>query len=108
MPTAIFTMSTNILLGTIKAINEQGLKIPDDISVISFDNSVYLDYLNPAITRVAQPTENMALAAVKMMINCLKEGKQLQSKIFMAPTLIAKDSIKIINSYTAHHEQAKD
>ena len=108
MPTAIFTMSTNILLGTIKAINEQGLKIPDDISVISFDNSVYLDYLNPAITRVAQPTENMALAAVKMMINCLKEGKQLQSKIFMAPTLIAKDSIKIINPYTAHHEQAKD
>lgn len=108
MPTAIFTMSTNILLGTIKAINEQGLKIPDDISVISFDDSVYLDYLNPAITRVAQPTENMALAAVKMMINCLKEGKQLQSKIFMAPTLIAKDSIKIINPYTAHHEQAED
>lgn len=105
MPTAIFTMSTNILLGTIKAINEQGLKIPDDISVFSFDDSVYLDYLNPAITRVAQPTENMALAAVKMMINCLKEGKQLQSKIFMAPTLIAKDSIKIINPYTAHHEQ---
>lgn len=99
VPTAIFTMTTNILLGTIKALREQNLSIPDDISVVSFDDSVYLDYMNPPITRVAQPIENMGLAAVKMIINCIKEGKQLQSRIFMAPTLIMKESVKIINPY---------
>lgn len=97
VPTAIFAMSTNILLGTIKAVREQNMDIPNDISVISFDDSVFLDYMNPPITRVAQPTEHMALAAVKMMINCINEGKQLQSRIFMAPTVIAKESVKIIN-----------
>ena len=97
VPTAIFAMSTNILLGTIKALREQNMDIPNDISVISFDDSVFLDYMNPPITRVAQPTEHMALAAVKMMINCINEGQQLQSRIFMAPTVIAKESVKIIN-----------
>ena len=96
VPTAIFTMSTNILLGTIQALREQGLRIPDDVSVISFDDSVYLDYLDPPVTRVAQPAENMGLAAVKMVVNCIKEGQQLQSRIFMAPTLISKESVRII------------
>ena len=98
IPTAIFTMSTNILLGSIKALREHNMTIPDDMSVVSFDDGIFLDYLNPPITRVAQPVENMALAAVKMMINCIREGKQLQSRIFMAPTMIAKESVKIIHS----------
>ena len=101
-------MSTNILLGTIKALREQNMDIPNDISVISFDDSVFLDYMNPPITRVAQPTEHMALAAVKMMINCINEGKQLQSRIFMAPTVIAKESVKIITPPCRPHRQQRE
>lgn len=107
VPTAIFTMSTNILLGTIKALHEQNLRIPDDISVVSFDDGIFLDYMNPPITRVAQPVENMALAAVKMIINCIREGKQLQSRIFMAPTLISKESVKIIHPSDTDSEPAQ-
>ena len=36
-----------------------------------------------------------------MMINCINEGQQLQSRIFMAPTVIAKESVKIINPLVA-------
>ena len=61
-------MSNTILLGTIKAIKESGLRIPDDISVVSFDNYTYLDYLDPAITRVSQRISEMGALAVKILL----------------------------------------
>lgn len=97
IPTAIFAMSNTILLGAIKALGEQGVHVPNDVSLVSFDESIYLDYLYPPITRIAQPTESMGIAAVKLLNSCLKEGKQLQSRIFMSPTIVARNSVKIIN-----------
>ena len=64
-PTAIFALSNTILLGTLKAVEEAGLKVPDDLSIISFDNYTYLDFLSPAITRVNQPIEEMGILAVR-------------------------------------------
>lgn len=106
LPTAIFTMSTTILLGTIKALREQGYSVPEDISVVSFDDNTFLDYLDPAITTVAQPMENMGMAAVKMLVTCLREGKQLHSKIFMAPTVMERNSIRSVMSADALEAQA--
>lgn len=97
VPTAIFAMSANILLGVIKALREKHIRIPDDMSLISFDDDVSFDYFDPAITRVAQPADNMGLAAVKMMANCITERKQLHSRILMAPTLIMKESVKMVH-----------
>ena len=96
-PTAIFTLSNTILLGAIKALAEQGLTVPDKVSVVSFDDNIYLDYLQPPVTRIAQPTENMGIAAVKLLVTCIKEGRQLSTKIFMAPTIVSRDSVKIIH-----------
>ena len=97
-PTAIFALSNTILLGAVKALNEQGIRVPEDISLVSFDDNIYLDYLNPPVTRIAQPTENMGVAAIKLLVTCIKEGKQLSSKIFMAPTIVSRDSVKILNA----------
>lgn len=58
-PTAIFALSNTILLGAVKAIRESGLRIPEDISVVSFDDNPYLDFLVPAITRIGQPVEEI-------------------------------------------------
>lgn len=65
IPSAIFTLSNTILQGAIKAIRESGLRIPQDISIISFDNNTYLDYLDPAVTRISQPTDEIGTLAVK-------------------------------------------
>ena len=59
-PTAIFALSNTILLGALKAVREMKLRIPDDISLASFDNYDYLDYLDPAVTRVGQPRDRRA------------------------------------------------
>lgn len=92
-PTAIFTMSNTILLGAIKAIREAELSIPNDISIISFDDNKYLDFLNPAITRVAQPTDNIGKLSIKILIKSI-DNKELDSiQILLPPSLIVRDSV---------------
>lgn len=94
--TAIFAQSSTILLGAIKAIREHGLRIPEDISIISFDNNVFLDYLNPAITRVAQPIENLGIIATKLMVDSVLGSETRQSSIMLLPTLIEGASIRAL------------
>lgn len=100
-PDAIFALSNTIVLGSIKAIREAGMKIPDDISIISFDNSVYLDYLQPAITRIGQTTAEMAKLATKMLFENIKENRHNNSHLELTPDMILRDSVKNV---TSEHE----
>lgn len=93
-PTAIFTLSNTILLGSMKAINESGLKVNEDISIISFDNNTYLDYLNPPITRIGQPTDEIGTLAVKIMLQRLEGNRDLETKILLPPELIERNSVR--------------
>ena len=68
-PDAIFAFSTTILLGAIKAIRDLGLSIPEDVAVISFDNSRFLDFMNPAITRIEQPVNLVG----KLVVDCITQ-----------------------------------
>lgn len=66
-PDAIFAFSTTILLGAIKAIRELGLRIPEDVAIISFDNNRFLDFMDPAITRIEQPVNLVG----KLVVDCV-------------------------------------
>lgn len=95
-PTAIFALSNTILLGAMKAIGEAGLKIPDDISILSFDNNLYLDFLAPAITRVSQPIEEIGIIAVKLLLQIV-QGKHFgNAQILLPPNLIVRHSVRVI------------
>ena len=93
-PTAIFSLSNNIGLGVIKAIREEGLSIPEDISFISYDNNVYMDYLVPPVTRISQPVEDMARHAAKLLIESIAMKKPLTTQTELAPDLIIRESVK--------------
>ena len=93
-PTAIFAMSNTIMLGTMRAIKEHHLVIPDDISLLSFDDNIYIDYLNPPVTRVAQPVSSMGIAAIKMLVNSIQQEGELHSTMLLTPSIINRNSIK--------------
>ena len=95
-PTAIFALSNTIVLGAIKAIRETELKIPEDISIISFDNNIYFDYMTPAISRVSQPVEEMSKLATKLLFECIDQKKRITSHLEIAPSIIRRNSIAII------------
>ena len=92
-PTAIFALSNTIGLGAIKAIREAGLRIPEDISLIAYDNNIYMDYLVPPISRISQPVEEMGKLASKLLFESIETGKRLSTQIELAPNLIARDSV---------------
>lgn len=93
-PSAIFTLSNTIGMGAIKAIREAGLKIPDDISVVSFDNNVYMDYLTPPITRVGQPVEEMAKLAIRLLFESIGSEKRISTQLELSPELISRESVR--------------
>lgn len=94
--TAVFALSSTILLGALRAIEEQGLKVPDDISIISFDNNIFLDYLNPPISRVCQPLEHIGVLSVKLLMDSILGLEDRQPSVMLPPTLIRRGSVRHI------------
>ena len=91
-PTAIFALSNTIMLGALKAIREAGLRIPEDIALISFDNNLYMDYMTPSITRISQPVEDMAKLAVKILLDKIKGASNCGSQLRLSPIMVAGES----------------
>ncbi len=76
LPTAVFTASDAIALGAIRALNEAGLHIPDDISIIGFDNINASAYTNPPLTTINAPTELMGEYAANFIMTSLSLYRQ--------------------------------
>ena len=93
-PTAIFAMSSTILLGSLQALRELGLGIADDMSIISYDDLRFLDYFDPPISRIAQPLKGIGQTAVRIMVGSIEKGRTVHSQILMSPSLIRGKSVK--------------
>jgi len=65
--TAIFCANDVMAISAIKAIKETGLSVPDDISVIGFDNTAIGNYIMPALTTVNAPLEHIAEACIESL-----------------------------------------
>lgn len=96
--TAILALSDTILLGVLKALKEAKIAVPEEISVVSFDNSSYLDYLEVPVTSIAQPITQIAQLAVKLLleqINDKSKSKREESEqvILLDSSLISRASV---------------
>ncbi|MFN0293796.1 LacI family DNA-binding transcriptional regulator [Pedobacter helvus] len=99
-PTAILALSDTILLGSLKALAEDGYRVPEDISIATFDNSVYLDFLACPVTSVSQPVTDIATIAIKLLLDKIEQqstsGLTEQEKILISPAIIYRSSIASI------------
>jgi LacI family transcriptional regulator len=98
-PTAIFALSNLIGLGVIKAIDEMGLKIPDNISLISFDEQPYSAFLGTPMTTIDQKKSEMGQLAVDILLKYItnKEYRKKVVHMTLKTNLIVRDSVKKIN-----------
>ena len=98
-PTAIFTLSNTIAMGCLKALKEENVRITQDISLITFDDHLYLDFLATPITSVAQPVESICKLAVKNMISTFsKEEKRTVYQVILKPEIKYRKSISRLNT----------
>lgn len=97
-PTAIFAFNDSMAIGAIKAIREEGLKIPADISVCGFDDIPVAKYLSPSLTSVAVPIHDLGVMAVNRVFDRLhKQNKGTAAHMFVSTTLSIRNSCKKIN-----------
>lgn len=95
-PTAIFTLSNTIAMGCIKALKEEGLNIPDDLSLVTFDDHPYLDYLATPLTCVTQPTKEICRTAIKYLFFMLTKKEIKSPQLLLKPELTYRKSVKRI------------
>ena len=93
--TAIFAFNDLQAYGVLMSANERGLKVPQDLSVVGFDDNFYSSILETKLTTVRQPVKQMAYEVCKMMVNILEE-REHSMEIKLKAELIVRDSVKDI------------
>jgi LacI family transcriptional regulator len=91
-PTAIFASNDVMAMGVMDAVRSQGLRIPDDISIVGFDNIPQSAMVFPPLSTVQQPLEQMGRVAAQMLLGILKRPEKENSRIELPTELIVRDS----------------
>ena len=91
-PTAIFTFNDSMAIGTLQAARERGLRIPEDLSVVGFDDTVEAVIAVPALTTVRQPLAEMGRMAVVLLLQLLEKRRLEPLRVQLATRLVIRDS----------------
>ena len=94
-PTALFAANNRMVLGALIAIQERGLRIPQNIAVVGFDDMPWAALLNPPLTVVAQPTYELGQMATEMLIARIAAPNRPIQNITLNTTLIVRKSSSV-------------
>lgn len=94
-PTAIFAGNDMIALGTLRAIREVGLRCPEDISVIGFDDLDFAEVTDPALSSVSQSGYQLGTTAAQILIDRLHGDKSAAKHVVLKTTLSLRNSVTI-------------
>lgn len=90
--TALFAYNDISAIGAIRAIQEQKLRVPDDISVIGFDDIPGSAFHTPSLTTVRQPLKRMGEVAAQSLLGRIEGEKDYPSEIAIEPELVVRES----------------
>ena len=94
LPTAIFAANDTSALGVLEAIRSRGLRVPEDISLIGFDDIPEAASTHPALTTVRQPLEDMGRIATRMLLKAIAEGQLSSERVVVQTELIVRQSCR--------------
>ena len=90
--TALFAYNDISAIGAIRAIQEQGLRVPQDISVMGFDDIPGAAFHTPSLTTVQQPLNRMGEVAAQVLLERIEGNKEYPSEIAIEPELVVRES----------------
>jgi len=100
---AFFCVTDHYATGCIKAIKDFGLEVPENISVMGFDNMHWVEHLTPSMTTVNIPTREMGRAGIKRLIHLIENKhssgeREHPQKILLPVDLVIRESVRTANS----------
>jgi len=96
--TALFCMDSEQAAWIYKALHDNKIRIPEDISIIAFDDPAISAFLNPTLTSVTQPKFEMGVHAIKKLMESVRKGILPSKTDFFSTTLTERNSVKKIPS----------
>lgn len=93
-PTAYFMASDMMAIGAYKAVAEAGYKIPEDISITSFNGNHTAQFLVPPLTTVKVHTDLLGQVGVELLLERLKDNRKVGKRVCLANTLIKRESVQ--------------
>lgn len=91
-PTAVFACNDLLAIGAIQAAREQGLQLPADLSVVGFDNTILATIIDPPLTTIGQPIQEIGRQAVELLVQEIKGEKTLKQRVVLLPELVVRSS----------------
>jgi LacI family transcriptional regulator len=93
--TAIFAVNDWASIGALRALYDHGLRVPDDVSIIGYDNGPFSEYLYPPLTTIHQLRREMGLTAAQLLIErILGKGPKIPRNVVLPTKLIERKSVK--------------
>jgi LacI family transcriptional regulator len=91
-PRAVFVASDTMALGAMRAIREAGLKVPNDVAIVGFDDLPPAIMIEPPLTTVRQPVHQLGMTAVATLLDIIENGVEPTRRIILNTELIVRDS----------------
>ncbi|WP_077033842.1 LacI family DNA-binding transcriptional regulator [Pelomonas sp. KK5] len=92
LPSAVFVCNDLMAIGALRAAYESGVRVPDDLSLVGFDDIELATYTSPALTTVAQPKRRMGTLAVDMLLERIAGRRRDPRKVVLQPELHVRAS----------------
>ncbi|MGZ2279889.1 substrate-binding domain-containing protein [Vibrio alginolyticus] len=93
LPSSIFVSNDMMAMGVINAANELGIKVPDDLSIIGYDDIHIAKFMSPSLTTIHQPKYRLGQAAVETLVRGLDDKSNDAQVVQLEPTLVVRNSV---------------
>ncbi|MFO4637148.1 substrate-binding domain-containing protein [Vibrio cholerae] len=93
LPSALFVSNDMMAMGVIQAANQRGLRIPDDLSLIGYDDVHIAKFMSPALTTIHQPKYRLGKAAIDTLLYRLENPDTTAQVVQLEPTLVVRSSV---------------
>lgn len=93
LPSSIFVSNDMMAMGVINAANELGIKVPDDLSIIGYDDIHIAKFMSPSLTTIHQPKYRLGQAAVETLVRRLDDKSNEAQVVQLEPTLVVRNSV---------------
>ena len=88
---AIFTGDDESAIGVLLALRQSGRRVPEDVAIVGFDDSLFANTLLPPLTTVRAPTEQVGIQAVRQLVRVI-QGEEVESRLVLSTELTIRQS----------------
>jgi LacI family transcriptional regulator len=104
--TAIVCYNDEAAIGAIRALMNHGLRVPEDVSVVGFDDIQSAAFHNPSLTTIRQPLNQMGVVAARILLQRIRGDETSEDTVPILPELVIRESTSPPSPESAHSRQS--